>query len=80
MLGAVFKVQCVRCSVQHLGVLTNFTLLARPSAMSWMALARVYIRPVFKNALCGFRSAHSVSEFLRLIVITGKNFRSIGQL
>jgi hypothetical protein len=37
-------------------------------------------RPVCKNALCGFRSAHSVSEFLRLIVITSKNFRSIGKL
>ena len=37
-------------------------------------------RPVCKNALCGFRSAHSVTEFLRLIVKTGKNFRSIGQL
>ena len=40
----------------------------------------MYIRPVCKNALSGFRSAHSVSEFLRLIVITGKNFRSFGQL
>ena len=40
----------------------------------------LYSRPVCKNALCGFRSAQLVSEFFRLIVITGKNFRSIGQL
>ena len=42
--------------------------------------AKLYIRPLFKNALCGFRSAHSFSEFLRSIGISGKNFRSIGHL
>ena len=33
-----------------------------------------------KNSLFGFRSAHSVFQYLRLIVITGENFRSIGKL
>ena len=37
-------------------------------------------RPVLKNALFGFRSAHSVFQYLRLIVLIGENFRSIGPL
>ena len=57
-----------------------FLLLIIHSVVDIPAAFLVPVRPVCKNALCGFRSAHSVSEFLRLIVITGKNYRLIGQL
>ena len=38
------------------------------------------LRPVYQTVFGGFRSANSVSEFLRLIGIRGKNVRSIRQL
>ena len=38
------------------------------------------LRPVYQTVFGGFRSANSVSEFLRLIGIRGKNVRLIRQL
>ena len=51
-----------------------------PRVHQCTAVAEGHTRPVFKNGLCEFRSAHSAPQFLWLLVITGKNFSLLGQL
>ena len=60
--------------------MTKFGYLKNKQGHFKLTMLCLFIRPVCKNALCWFRPSHSVTEFLRLIVITGINFRSIGQL